>query len=162
MLGEGSADSAVGNGRRTRPPLHGWAPSRRRHIFVMIRRVWRRRGVPAPFGPLADRVRRFAESLPLLRDLKHEALRDRHWRRLMEVSGQHFARGVGDPPPDSGGKGGSAWHQPVSPGGKKPMERNRYNVGSMTAPKDDRTQWGLEPLIPSKRGDALDSKTLET
>ncbi|XP_048858906.1 dynein axonemal heavy chain 10 [Brienomyrus brachyistius] len=39
---------------------------------------------------LEGRLREFKECLPLLLDLKNEALRDRHWRELMEQTGTSF------------------------------------------------------------------------
>nr|XP_046243361.1 dynein axonemal heavy chain 10 [Scatophagus argus] len=39
---------------------------------------------------LEGRLKEFRESLPLLLDLKNEALRDRHWRELMERTGTNF------------------------------------------------------------------------
>ncbi|XP_069880965.1 dynein axonemal heavy chain 10 isoform X1 [Dipodomys merriami] len=39
---------------------------------------------------LEARMKAFKESIPLLLDLKHEALRDRHWKELMEKTGVFF------------------------------------------------------------------------
>ncbi|KAI9223372.1 dynein heavy chain and region D6 of dynein motor-domain-containing protein [Blastocladiella britannica] len=43
-----------------------------------------------PTNVIADQVSTFKNSLPLLADLKNEALRDRHWKKLMEVTGKSF------------------------------------------------------------------------
>ncbi|XP_031712248.1 dynein heavy chain 10, axonemal [Anarrhichthys ocellatus] len=47
------------------------------------------RALPAAFF-LEGRMKEFRESLPLLLDLKNEALRDRHWKELMERTGSSF------------------------------------------------------------------------
>ncbi|KAJ3602266.1 hypothetical protein NHX12_030025 [Muraenolepis orangiensis] len=47
------------------------------------------RALPVAFF-LEGRMKEFKESLPLLLDLKNEALRERHWRDLMERSGTSF------------------------------------------------------------------------
>ena len=39
---------------------------------------------------LEEKMKEFRDSLPLFMDLKHEALRDRHWTELMEKTGQKF------------------------------------------------------------------------
>ncbi|XP_047187874.1 dynein axonemal heavy chain 10-like [Scophthalmus maximus] len=39
---------------------------------------------------LEGRLKEFRESLPLLLDLKNDALRDRHWKELMERTGTNF------------------------------------------------------------------------
>ncbi|XP_076854099.1 dynein axonemal heavy chain 10 [Brachyhypopomus gauderio] len=39
---------------------------------------------------LDARMKEFRDSLPLLQDLKNEALRDRHWKELMERTGTNF------------------------------------------------------------------------
>uniref|UniRef100_A0A2C9JWZ0 AAA+ ATPase domain-containing protein n=1 Tax=Biomphalaria glabrata TaxID=6526 RepID=A0A2C9JWZ0_BIOGL len=39
---------------------------------------------------LEDKMKEFRDSLPLFGDLKHEALRDRHWKELMVKTGQKF------------------------------------------------------------------------
>uniref|UniRef100_A0A1I8GN74 Dynein heavy chain 10, axonemal n=1 Tax=Macrostomum lignano TaxID=282301 RepID=A0A1I8GN74_9PLAT len=39
---------------------------------------------------LDEKMKEFKESLPLFMDLKHEALRERHWKELMEKTGQKF------------------------------------------------------------------------
>uniref|UniRef100_A0A7S4D2X3 Dynein-1, subspecies f n=1 Tax=Eutreptiella gymnastica TaxID=73025 RepID=A0A7S4D2X3_9EUGL len=43
-----------------------------------------------PYNPINDNIRNFYDSLPLFKDLKHEALRDRHWKMLMDVTGKTF------------------------------------------------------------------------
>ncbi|XP_074525804.1 dynein axonemal heavy chain 10 [Halichoeres trimaculatus] len=47
------------------------------------------RALPVAFF-LDGRLKEFKESLPLLLDLKNEALRDRHWKELMERTGTSF------------------------------------------------------------------------
>ncbi|KAM4616801.1 dynein axonemal heavy chain 10 [Polymixia lowei] len=47
------------------------------------------RGLPVAFF-LEGRMKEFKESLPLLLDLKNEALRDRHWKELMERTSTSF------------------------------------------------------------------------
>ncbi|CAL8343019.1 unnamed protein product [Lota lota] len=47
------------------------------------------RALPVAFF-LEGRMKEFKESLPLLLDLKNEALRERHWRELMESTGTSF------------------------------------------------------------------------
>ncbi|ORZ35435.1 dynein heavy chain and region D6 of dynein motor-domain-containing protein [Catenaria anguillulae PL171] len=44
-----------------------------------------------PTNVIADKVNTFKNSLPLLNDLKNEALRERHWKKLMDVTGKSFA-----------------------------------------------------------------------
>jgi len=39
---------------------------------------------------LEERLKQFRDSLPLLMDLKHDAMRDRHWRKLMQQTGIEF------------------------------------------------------------------------
>ncbi|XP_006894689.1 PREDICTED: dynein heavy chain 10, axonemal [Elephantulus edwardii] len=39
---------------------------------------------------LEAKMKAFKDSIPLLQDLKHEALRDRHWKELMEKTGVFF------------------------------------------------------------------------
>lgn len=39
---------------------------------------------------LEGKMKSFKEGLPLMTDLKHEALRDRHWRQLMRETGIEF------------------------------------------------------------------------
>ncbi|KAF7665535.1 hypothetical protein LDENG_00140280 [Lucifuga dentata] len=47
------------------------------------------RALPVAFF-LEGRMKEFKESLPLLLDLKNEALRERHWKELMEKTGTSF------------------------------------------------------------------------
>ncbi|XP_033947329.1 dynein axonemal heavy chain 10 [Pseudochaenichthys georgianus] len=47
------------------------------------------RALPVAFF-LEGRMKEFRESLPLLLDLKNEALRDRHWKELMDRTGTSF------------------------------------------------------------------------
>lgn len=39
---------------------------------------------------LEEKMKQFKESLPLFTDLKNEALRERHWKELMNKTGQKF------------------------------------------------------------------------
>ena len=39
---------------------------------------------------LEEKMKQFRDSLPLFMDLKNEALRERHWKELMERTGQKF------------------------------------------------------------------------
>jgi dynein heavy chain len=39
---------------------------------------------------LEERMREFKDSIPLFADLKNDALRDRHWEKLMESTGKNF------------------------------------------------------------------------
>ena len=41
---------------------------------------------------LSKRIKEFKDTLPLLTDLKSEALRDRHWKQLMNRSGSPLSR----------------------------------------------------------------------
>ena len=43
-----------------------------------------------PYGIVKGHIQGFKETIPLFSDLKNEALRDRHWKQLMEVTGKHF------------------------------------------------------------------------
>jgi dynein heavy chain len=43
-----------------------------------------------PYTAVAEKIITFKESIPLFNDLKNEALRDRHWKELMELTGQSF------------------------------------------------------------------------
>ncbi|TPX37396.1 hypothetical protein SeMB42_g06902, partial [Synchytrium endobioticum] len=43
-----------------------------------------------PYNVVAGQIMAFKDSVPLLQDLKSEALRERHWRKLMEVTGHPF------------------------------------------------------------------------
>lgn len=43
-----------------------------------------------PYNVVAERIVTFKDSIPLFSDLKNEALRDRHWKRLMEITGKSF------------------------------------------------------------------------
>ncbi|NXF29028.1 DYH10 protein, partial [Nyctibius bracteatus] len=47
------------------------------------------RSVPVAFH-LETKMKAFQDSIPLLLDLKNEALRERHWQDLMERTGTHF------------------------------------------------------------------------
>ncbi|KAI8847268.1 dynein heavy chain and region D6 of dynein motor-domain-containing protein [Chytridium lagenaria] len=43
-----------------------------------------------PYNVVAEKIVTFKDSIPLFSDLKNEALRERHWRRLMEITGKTF------------------------------------------------------------------------
>ena len=43
-----------------------------------------------PYTVVADKILSFKDSIPLFSDLKNEALRERHWKKLMEITGQTF------------------------------------------------------------------------
>lgn len=44
-----------------------------------------------PIGVVLDqKMKQFKNAVPLMVNLKHEAMRDRHWNRLMEQTGQVF------------------------------------------------------------------------
>jgi dynein heavy chain, axonemal len=43
-----------------------------------------------PYGIVTTLINSFKESIPLFRHLKNEALRPRHWKSLMDVTGQSF------------------------------------------------------------------------
>ncbi|EFJ08822.1 hypothetical protein SELMODRAFT_131043 [Selaginella moellendorffii] len=43
-----------------------------------------------PYALLEAKVKGFQDSLPLIQDLKSDALRSRHWEKLMEVTGKSF------------------------------------------------------------------------
>ncbi|GBG66223.1 hypothetical protein CBR_g57826 [Chara braunii] len=42
------------------------------------------------FGLVEGKIKGFQDSLPLIQDLKSEALRKRHWEKLMQVTGKSF------------------------------------------------------------------------
>ena len=43
-----------------------------------------------PYNVVADRINSFKDSIPLLAELKNEALRPRHWKKLMSLTGKTF------------------------------------------------------------------------
>jgi dynein heavy chain len=43
-----------------------------------------------PFVAVSEKILTFKDSIPLFADLKNEALRDRHWKMLMEMTGKSF------------------------------------------------------------------------
>ncbi|RKP21444.1 hypothetical protein ROZALSC1DRAFT_11414, partial [Rozella allomycis CSF55] len=43
-----------------------------------------------PFNIVAANINSFKDSIPLYSDLKNEALRERHWKKLMEITGKQF------------------------------------------------------------------------
>ncbi|XP_069922194.1 dynein axonemal heavy chain 10 isoform X1 [Oryctolagus cuniculus] len=59
-------------------------------FFKALRKLPRSvRGLSVAFH-LEAKMKAFKDSIPLLLDLKHEALRDRHWKELMEKTGVFF------------------------------------------------------------------------
>eukprot|EP01135_Chromosphaera_perkinsii_P002697 Nk52_evm65s226 gene=Nk52_evmTU65s226 len=44
----------------------------------------------APYNVVAEKLKSFKDALPLISDLKNDALRERHWKRLMEVTSKAF------------------------------------------------------------------------
>ena len=59
-----------------------------------LRAVQQLRGLPV-LGAVEATVAAFAAVLPLLHSVRHEALRPRHWEKLMEAAGKAPAYGVG-------------------------------------------------------------------
>lgn len=43
-----------------------------------------------PYNVVAEKIISFKDSIPLFSDLKNEALRERHWKKLMDITGQTF------------------------------------------------------------------------
>ncbi|KAJ3039942.1 Dynein heavy chain 10, axonemal [Rhizophlyctis rosea] len=43
-----------------------------------------------PYNVVAEKIVTFKDSIPLFSDLKNEALRERHWKKLMEITGKSF------------------------------------------------------------------------
>ena len=43
-----------------------------------------------PYSKLDESIEDFQASIPLIQDLKSDALRERHWKKLMEVTGKEF------------------------------------------------------------------------
>jgi dynein heavy chain len=43
-----------------------------------------------PYNVVAEKIFTFKDSIPLFSDLKNESLRDRHWKKLMEITGRTF------------------------------------------------------------------------
>jgi dynein heavy chain len=43
-----------------------------------------------PYNIVAQKINSFRDSIPLYADLKNEAMRDRHWKKLMEIAGKTF------------------------------------------------------------------------
>jgi dynein heavy chain len=43
-----------------------------------------------PFNVVAEKILSFQVAIPLFNDLKNDALRERHWKKLMEITGQTF------------------------------------------------------------------------
>ena len=43
-----------------------------------------------PYNIVAQKINSFRDSIPLYSDLKNEALRERHWKKLMEITGKTF------------------------------------------------------------------------
>lgn len=44
----------------------------------------------APYNVVSEKIYAFRDSIPLYADLKNEALRERHWRKLMDVTNRFF------------------------------------------------------------------------
>ncbi|KAI8916282.1 dynein heavy chain and region D6 of dynein motor-domain-containing protein [Gorgonomyces haynaldii] len=44
----------------------------------------------APYNVVAEKIISFKDSIPLFSDLKNEALRERHWKKLMDITGKTF------------------------------------------------------------------------
>jgi dynein heavy chain len=44
--------------------------------------------IMSPFIQLSDRVNSFSDSLPLIQALRHDAVQERHWMRIMEETGK--------------------------------------------------------------------------
>ncbi len=61
-------------------------------VQAIAARLGRLRGVRdmAVYALVEGEVAGFLESLPLMRELKSEALRPRHWRALMAATGREF------------------------------------------------------------------------
>ena len=43
-----------------------------------------------PYNVVAEKILTFKDSIPLFVDLKNESLRERHWKKLMEITGKSF------------------------------------------------------------------------
>ncbi|KAJ3134855.1 Dynein heavy chain 10, axonemal [Physocladia obscura] len=43
-----------------------------------------------PYNVVAEKIVTFKDSIPLFADLKNEALRERHWKKLMDITGKTF------------------------------------------------------------------------
>ncbi len=43
-----------------------------------------------PYNVVAEKIMAFKDSIPLFSDLKNDALRERHWKKLMEITNQSF------------------------------------------------------------------------
>jgi dynein heavy chain len=43
-----------------------------------------------PYNAVAEKIVTFRDSIPLFSDLKNEALRERHWKQLMDITGKTF------------------------------------------------------------------------
>ncbi|KAJ3144485.1 Dynein heavy chain 10, axonemal [Geranomyces variabilis] len=44
----------------------------------------------SPYNIVAEKIVTFKDSIPLFADLKNEALRERHWKKLMDITGKSF------------------------------------------------------------------------
>ncbi|KAJ3018931.1 Dynein heavy chain 10, axonemal [Thoreauomyces humboldtii] len=44
----------------------------------------------SPYNVVAEKILTFKDSIPLFSDLKNEALRERHWKKLMDITGKSF------------------------------------------------------------------------
>ncbi|KAJ3336288.1 Dynein heavy chain 10, axonemal, partial [Gonapodya sp. JEL0774] len=57
---------------------------------VQLRKMGKELKQLPPYNVVAEKIISFNDSIPLYSDLKNEALRERHWKKLMEVTGQVF------------------------------------------------------------------------
>eukprot|EP00756_Hemistasia_phaeocysticola_P021124 Hpha_TRINITY_DN15757_c2_g7::TRINITY_DN15757_c2_g7_i2::g.37596::m.37596/K10408/DNAH; dynein heavy chain, axonemal len=59
-------------------------------MLKKLKEAYRKYGELPPFSAMQETVRNFFNSLPLFRQLKNEALRERHWLQLMKATGKTF------------------------------------------------------------------------
>lgn len=60
------------------------------HIYIYIF-LYRLQIRDLPIGKILDtKMKQFKNTIPLMVNLKNEALRERHWKMLMEKTGQYF------------------------------------------------------------------------
>eukprot|EP01065_Artemidia_motanka_P041378 TRINITY_DN5358_c0_g3_i1.p1 TRINITY_DN5358_c0_g3~~TRINITY_DN5358_c0_g3_i1.p1 ORF type:complete len:4876 (+),score=1837.91 TRINITY_DN5358_c0_g3_i1:119-14629(+) len=59
-------------------------------MMKKLKEAYKKYGELAPFSAMQETVRNFFNSLPLFRQLKNEALRERHWKLLMDATGKTF------------------------------------------------------------------------
>jgi dynein heavy chain len=70
-----------------------------------LRRLPKQAQSTAPFRKLSQYIASFGDSIPLIRDLKSDALRPRHWQKIQEITGKSFGGG-GSGSASSDAKGG--------------------------------------------------------